>query len=276
MYHAGVRTLRDRVVLVTGASSGIGAALAVEAARRGADVALLGRRVDRLRAVAGEVSSLGRRAIVASADVTSDGDLEAAVATVRSELGRLDVAVANAGFGVHGLVERLDLDAYRRQLETNLFGVLRTVYATLPELRASRGALAVVGSVSGYVGLPGTSAYSASKAAAHLLADSLWHELHPHGVSVTLVVPGFVDSEIRQVDGRGVLHPDAPDPIPAWLRMRSARAARQILRAVARRRREVVVTFHGQLAVALRRHCPGLLALLVRRLGVRGRPEPSR
>ena len=268
--------LAGRVVLITGASAGIGAALAREAARRGADVALLARRAERLEALASELRGRGRRAVAIACDVARDGDLEAAVARTRAELGRLDLVVANAGFGVHGLVERLDLDAFRRQLETNLFGVIRTLHATLPDLQATRGSFAVIGSVSGYVALAGTSAYSMSKAAVHALADSLWHELHRHGVAVTLVVPGFVASEIRQVDSQGVHHPEAPDPIPTWLVMDTERAARIILRAILRRRREVVVTGHGRLAVWLRRHLPGTLAFLIRRLGVRSRGDAGR
>ena len=120
-------------VLITGASSGIGAALAREFARQGADLVLLARRTDRLTALAAELERQGRRALALTGDVTVDGDLERAVAETRAKLGRLDVAVANAGFGVVGPVERLTLDDYRRQFETNVFGVLRTVHAALPD-----------------------------------------------------------------------------------------------------------------------------------------------
>lgn len=264
-------TLRDKVVLVTGASSGIGAALAREAARLGADVALLARREERLEALAREVEATGRRALVLRADVTSDGDLEAAAARTRDAFGRVDVVIANAGFGVAHGFSRLTLEDFRRQLETNVFGVLRTVFATVEDLKASRGCLALVGSVAGYVPLPGTAPYSMSKAAVHALAESLHFELDRHGVAVVKVVPGFVDSEIRQVDNRGVHHADAPEPIPSWLRMPADRAARLIMRAVSRRRREVVITGHGRLAVFLKRHFPRTLAFLVRRFGVHGR-----
>ena len=130
-----------QVALITGASSGIGAALARELARQGADVALVARRADRLAVVAREIEDLGRRALVVTADVRVDGDVERAVTATQTTLGRLDVVVANAGFGVVGQVERLTLDDYRRQFETNVFGVLRTVQAALAPLRASRGRL---------------------------------------------------------------------------------------------------------------------------------------
>jgi len=262
-------------VFITGASSGIGAALAREFADEGADVALAARRVDRLEALASQIGKTGRRAVVIACDVTRDGDLERAAGQARAALGKLDVVVANAGFGVTGKLETLSLDDYRRQLETNVFGVLRTIYATLDDLKKTRGRLVLIGSVSGHVAVPGSSAYSMSKFAVRGLADSLGHELASYGVAVTLISPGFVESEIGQVDNRGVWRPQAPRrPLPASVVMATPTAARKIVRAVARRRREVVITGFGKAAVVLQRHAPWLLAAIIRRFGIKGRREP--
>lgn len=262
-------------VFITGASSGIGAALAREFAREGADVALAARRVDRLDALATEIGKTGRRAVAIACDVTRDGDLERAVDRTRTAFGKLDVVVANAGFGVSGPLERLSLDDYRRQFETNVFGVLRTIYATLTDLRKSRGRLVLIGSVSGHIGVPGSSAYSMSKFAVRGLAASLSHELSPAGISVTLISPGFVESEITQVDNRGVWRAEAPKrPVPPAIVMATPTAARKIVRAVARRRREAVITGFGKAAVRLQRHLPGVLATIIRRFGIKGRREP--
>jgi short-subunit dehydrogenase len=265
-----------QVVLITGASSGIGAALAREYAHRGADLVLLARRVDRLTTLAGELQRGGRQALALTADVTVDGDLERAVAQAHTKFGRLDVVIANAGFGVVGPIERLTLDDYRRQFETNIFGVLRTVHATLAALKATRGRLVILGSVAGYVATPGSSPYSMSKFAVRALAEALGHELHAAGVTVTLVSPGYVDSEIRRVDNAGRFQETSPEPVPAWLLVPTVTAARQIVRAVERRRREVVITGHGKLAVFMQRHAPWLVARALRAFGVRSRPEPSR
>ena len=263
------------VVFITGASSGIGAALSLEFAREGADVVLAARRRDRLESVAAGIGAIGRRAVVAPCDVTREGDLERAAAAGRAAFGKIDVVVANAGFGVTGLLERLSLDDYRRQLETNVFGVLRTVYATLADLKKSRGRLVVIGSVSGHIAVPGSSPYSMSKFAVRALADSLGHELAEHGVSVTLISPGFVESEIRQVDNRGILRTEKPAPrIPAPMVMATPTAARKIVGAVARRRREVVITALGKVSVFLHRHAPRLLAQIIRRFAIKGRREP--
>jgi short-subunit dehydrogenase len=263
------------VVFITGASSGIGAALARDFAREGADVVLAARRVDRLEALSAEIGKTGRRALAVPCDVTRDGDLERAVDRARAAFGKLDVVVANAGFGVTGTLERLSLEDYRRQFETNVFGVLRTVYAALDDLKQTRGCLVVMGSVSGHVGVPGSSAYSMSKFAVRGLAAALGHELAPYGVAVTLISPGFVESEIRQVDNRGVWQAETPGrPLPPSIVMATPIAARKIVSAVARRRREVVITAFGKAAVLLERHLPGVLAATIRRFGIKARRDP--
>ena len=276
--HLGGITGKDRfsgkVVLITGASSGIGAGLGREFARHGAAVALLGRRTERLEALTAEIRAGGGHALPIPCDVRRDGDLERAVAIATAGLGPIDVAVANAGFGVAGRFAKLHLDDYRRQFETNVFGVLRTAYATLDELVRSHGTLVIIGSVAGYVSTPGNSPYAMSKFAVRGFAQALRGELEPLGVAVVLITPGFVVSEIRLVDNRGTLHPDAPDTVPSWLRMPTERAARQIVRATAGRRREKIVTLHGKLAVFMQRHFPWLVTRVTRR-GRMSRREPG-
>ena len=265
-----------KTVFITGASSGIGAALAREFARQGAEVALAARRVERLQSLAAEIKASGGRAVALVCDVTKDGDVERAMAETRSALGPIDVAVANAGFGVVGRFERLTLDDHRRQLETNVFGVLRTAYAALPDLFRTRGSFVIIGSVTGHVAVPGMTSYGMSKFALRGLAQSLGHELAPKGVAVVLISPGYVESELYQIDNRGERHPDARDVVPRRLRMSSAKAARQIVAAVARRRSEVVITAHGKVTVFLQRHVPWLISWGIRRFAVQGRPDPAK
>jgi short-subunit dehydrogenase len=271
-----VTTFHGHTVFITGASSGIGEALAREFARQGGDLVLTARRTDRLQRLAHELQAAGRRAMAVACDVTKDGDLERAAASARTAFGRIDVVVANAGFGVVGKVEQLTLEDYRRQFETNVFGVLRTIWATLADVKRAHGRIVIIGSVSGHIATPGSSPYSMSKFAVRALADALGHELARDGVSVTLISPGFVQSEIRRVDNRGVLREAARDPLPAWLVGSATTAARHIVRAVARRRREAVITGHGRAFVFLNRHAPWLTAAVIRTFGVRSRGEPSR
>jgi NADP-dependent 3-hydroxy acid dehydrogenase YdfG len=264
-----------KVALITGASSGIGAALARRLAEDGASVVLCARRTDRLATLAAELGALGRDALVCRCDVTEPTDLARAVAAAEERFGHLDIVIANAGFGVVGPVDALDVADFRRQFETNVFGVLHTVQAALPALKRSHGVLALLGSVAGYVALPHAAPYSMSKFAVRALADSLYGELRAAGVAVTLVSAGFITSELRQVDNQGRRHEGARDPVPAWLRMPAPAAARRIVAAIAKRRREVIVTGHGRLIVLAQRLAPGLVAALVSRR-LRGRHEPGR
>ncbi len=237
---------------------------------------LAARRTDRLEKLAAELTAGGTHVLTARCDVTVDGDPEKVTAAAHDRFGRVDTVVANAGFGVVGPFMLLDVADYRRQFETNVFGVLRTLKATLPEVRRVRGRIAIIGSVSGHIATPGSSPYAMSKFAVRALAEALGHELARSGVSVTLVSPGYVQSEIRRVDNQGVLRDATPDPIPAFFIMSTARAARQIARAIARRRREVVITGHGKVGVFFQRHAPWLVSAVIRRFGVRSRGEPAR
>ena len=223
-----------------------------------------------------ELTAGGARAFAVRCDVTVDGDPERAVAAAHERFGPVDVVVANAGFGVVGPVALLTLDDYRRQFETNVFGVLRTIYAALPDVRRRRGRIAIVGSVSGHIATPGSSPYAMSKFAVRAFAEALGHELARSGVSVTLVSPGFVTSELRHIDNQGVLRAERSDPAPRFLVVSADRAARTIVRAIARRRREVVVTGHGKFFVFVHRHAPWLTSAVIRTFGVRSRGEPKR
>lgn len=263
------------VALITGASSGIGRALAIEYARRGHDVVLTARRVERLQQLAAELQQHGVEALAVAGDVSVDGDLDVVVEQALERFGRLDVAVANAGIGVAAPFARLSLDDFRRVYETNVFGVFRTAKACFEALKKSRGSLVVIGSVNGFMGLPGSGAYASSKFAVKGLCESLYYEFAPLGVSVTHVAPGFIESEIRLVDNQGKLREERKDPIPKWLVMPAETAARQIVRAAARRKREVVITYHGKAAAALARHTPWLVASVVRAVGRRAVRDKS-
>lgn len=225
----------ERAVWITGGSAGIGEALAQEYGRRGWRVAVSARRDRRLREVAARVDAGGGRGLAVPCDVTDEPGVREAVSTVLREFGRLDVAVANAGFVVTGRVEELNAEDWRRQLDVNVVGLAVTARHALPALRKTGGRLALVGSVAGLVPTPGTGAYGASKAAVRAIGQTLSVELAGSGVSCTTLEPGFVESEIARVDNQGVFRP------------------------------EYVFTGHGKLGAFLGRHFPGLLHFAISR-----------
>ncbi|MFY0541080.1 SDR family NAD(P)-dependent oxidoreductase [Nannocystis pusilla] len=253
-----------QVAWVVGATAGIGRAMAREFARRGADVAVSGRRQERLAEVVAEVEGLGRRALAVPCDVRRDDEVAAAVQTIVAHFGRLDVAVANAGFGVIGRVEDLTADDWQRQFETNFFGALSVVRHSLPALRRTGGRLGLVSSVSGILASPRVGAYSASKFALRAVGLTLAMELRGSGVSCTLLNPGFVSTEIGQVDNQGQFEASRQDKRPAALMWTADDAARVMVKAIAARKREYTFTAHGKLGAFLGQHFPGLMCWLQR------------
>ncbi len=251
--------LDARVVLITGASSGIGAALARIYGRQGARLVLAARRLPRIQELASKIGEDSGEATAVECDVNREGEIERAVAIAVDRWGHLDTVVANAGFGVTGMVKELSLDDYRRQFETNVFGLIRTVKAGLGPVSMCGGRIALVGSVAGFIASPGASPYCMSKFAVRALAQSLRLELKPAGVSVTHLAPGFVDSEIRLKKNDESLPVEAKDPVPAWLVMDTDKAARQMFDAIEKRRKQRIITGHGKTIVFLARHAPWLL-----------------
>jgi len=153
--------------------------------------------------------------------------------------------------------------------------VLRTLQESLDSLRARQGRFVIMGSVASYLSAAGGSPYSMSKYAVRALAEALHGELRPAGVGCTLISPGFVDSDIRRVDNRGGLHADAKDPIPAWLRMKTDKAARVMVSGILRGRKEVIVTTHAKIIVFMARHMPRLTRWILLRAYRGARPEPQ-
>ena len=245
-------------VWITGGGSGIGRALALEFAMRGADVAVSGRREDKIEAVAAEIGALGRRGLAVPCDVTDEESVRAAADRVASELGAIDVTVANAGFAVAGKIANIDAATWRRQLDVNVVGAALTVRHALPHLRKTRGRVGLVGSVAAFLPLAGNGAYVASKAAIRAIGGTLSIELTGTGVTCTTIHPGFVESEIAQVDNGGEHDPTREDGRPKNLMWKADAAARVMADALHSRRREYVFTTHGKVGAFLGQHAPGL------------------
>jgi NADP-dependent 3-hydroxy acid dehydrogenase YdfG len=196
----------DTVFLITGASSGIGAATARAAAEEGYRVVLAARSLDRLSELSAELGG-PEHALAIRCDVTEWDDQQAMVRTALERFGQLDVAFANAGFGAkRGFLEE-SIEHWRSMVLTNVYGAALTIRATLPALKESRGHLLLTSSVAGRRALPG-SLYSATKFAVTAMGESARLELNDSGVRVTLIEPGMVDTPFFSERPTGALDPD--------------------------------------------------------------------
>lgn len=188
--------LNGQVVIITGASSGIGEAAARRLAAHSALVVLAGRRGERLEALAKEIDPSGSRTLAVAGDVTSDADRRRLVEETLKKFGRVDALVNNAGYGTRGPVEIVPVEAIRKNFETNLFSLVALTQLVLPLMRAQgSGCIVNIGSVAGRIARPMSSIYDATKHALEALTDGLRGELKPFGVRVTLIRPGFIITE---------------------------------------------------------------------------------
>jgi short-subunit dehydrogenase len=196
--------LADSVVIITGASSGIGEACARRLARAGAKLVLAARRTERLTALCAELDPAATRTLVVACDVTVDTDRRALVEAALKRFGRIDTLVNNAGYGQRGPVERVPVEAIRRNFETNVFSLVALTQLVAPLLRAQgHGRILNIGSVAGRIARPMSSIYDSTKHALEGLTDGLRGELKPFGVQVILVRPGFIKTEFGQVANAG-------------------------------------------------------------------------
>jgi clavulanate-9-aldehyde reducatase len=190
--------LDGKVAVVTGASSGIGEATALALAREGASLVLGARREDRLNALAERISADGGRAVPRAVDLTDEDEVRAFIQGARDELGRLDILVNNAGVMLLGPVTGADTADWRRMIEVNLLGLLWCTHAALPHMAESGGGDIVnLSSVAGRRATAGAAVYNMTKFGVHAFSEALRQEALHAGVRVTVVAPGFVETELQ-------------------------------------------------------------------------------
>jgi short-subunit dehydrogenase len=249
---------KNKVVLITGASSGIGAGTARRLAKEGARVVLAARRKDILDTLAAEISSQGGQALAIQVDVTNHDDIQAMVNETLAKFGRIDVLVNNAGLGFSADVKDIEPDRLRLQVAVNLVGVIDCAQAVLkPMLAQGSGHIINVSSLAGVVAAPGSSVYSATKFGVVAFSDSLRREVHRYGIHVTTFCPGFVATDfsprLRKIMKKA---PDAPY-LPGVM---SVDYVAGVISGIIRRPRKVVMVPLGfSTLVRIGRAFPGLV-----------------
>jgi short-subunit dehydrogenase len=262
----------ENVVIITGASAGIGRELALQLAEQGAWLALAGRNAEKLEEVASQCRQRGCKAVVVPTDVTQQSQCKNLIERTVAEYSRIDTLINNAGITMWARFDEIrDLALIEQIMRVNYFGSVYCTYYALPYLKETQGRIVGISSLTGKTGVPTRSGYAASKHAMAGFFDTLRIELADYGVSVTMIYPGFVATEVRQrafgPDGK----PLGKSPVREDKVMTVETCARLIVQAAAKRKREFVMTLRGRLGLWLKLIVPGLVDRFARKAIEEGR-----
>lgn len=250
--------MKDKVVIITGASSGIGKALAYEFASRGSKLVLAARRTELLDRVRNEL--IDSEVIVQKTDVSIEEDCAKLINAAVDKFGKIDILINNAGISMRAIFEDLELDVIRKLMDVNFWGTVYCTKYALPHLLNSKGSVVGIISIAGYVGLPGRTGYSASKFAIRGFLDTLRIENMKKGLHVLVAAPGFTASEVRKFALKNDGSTQGETPRDEGKMMSAEECAMHIVNAVEKRKRHLVLTFtEGKLTVFLGKFFPGLL-----------------
>jgi len=250
--------VKNKVVVITGASSGIGRALAKEYASKGARLSLGARRIELLEELRSELP--GTEILIQKTDVSIESDCFRLINETIKKYGRIDVLINNAGISMRAIFEEVDLAVIRQLMEVNFFGTVYCSKFALPYLIESKGSLVGVISIAGFVGLPGRTGYAASKFAIRGFLDTVRIENLKNGLHVLVAAPGFTTSEIRKMALTTHGSPQKETPRNENKMMSSEECAHHIVRAIKKRKRELILTFaEGKLTVFFNKFFPSLL-----------------
>ncbi len=255
--------MKDKVVIITGASSGIGKALAFETGARGAIVVLAARSEQKLAEIESQLSASGVRSLSVITDVSKEEDCKHLIDTTIEKFGRIDVLINNAGMSMRAIFEKTDLAVIHRLMDVNFWGTVYCTKYALPWLLKSKGSLVGVSSIAGYKGLPGRTGYSASKFAMQGFLETLRIENIKKGLHVLIACPGFTSSNIRNtaLSADGSIQGESPRNEDSM--MKPEKVAKKIVRAIESKQRILVMTMVGKWTVALDKIFPFLMDRIV-------------
>jgi short-subunit dehydrogenase len=255
--------MKNKIVIITGASSGIGLACAKEFASQGARLSLAARNTDKLKEIEKELTHAGHEVLVTPTDVSREEDCKNLIDKTVTRFGKIDILVNNAGISMRALFKDLDISILKQLMDVNFWGTVYCTKYALPYLLETKGSVAGVSSIAGFIGLPGRIGYSASKFAMHGFLQTLRTENLKTGLHVLIAAPGFTASNVRKsaLTANGKQQGDTPR---AEDKMMSAEeVARHIAKAIKNRKRTLILTFkEGKLTVFLNKWLPTLIEKL--------------
>lgn len=251
---------RNKVVIVTGASSGIGKALAQVFSEKGAKVVLAARSAEKLEDVA---NMLPNETLTVPTDVSKELDCKNLIQTTIDHFGQLDVLINNAGISMRALFRDVELDVLRQVMDINFWGTVYCTKYALIHLLKSKGSIVGVSSTAGYRGLPGRTGYSSSKFAMHGFLESLRTEHLKDGLHVLLACPGFTESNIRNTALTATGETQGKTPLKEDKLMPALEVANHIYRATAKRKRTLTLTRQGKLTMFFNKWLPGWMDKMV-------------
>ena len=255
--------MKDKVVIVTGGSSGIGKAIATTFGARGSKVLITGRNEEDLDKAVAELRQKGIDATGFCADVSQEEDNRKMASEAIRLFGRIDILVNNAGITMRALFEEVDIQVVKKVMDINFYGVLYATKYCLPEILKNKGSVIGISSIAGYRGLPGRTGYSASKFALNGFLEVLRTEMMKKGVHVLTACPGFTTSNIRKrsLTKDGTLQGDSPRDENSM--MSAEECADHIYRATVKRKKIIILTAQGKMAVFLNKWFPGWMDKIV-------------
>ncbi len=252
--------MQNKVVIITGASSGIGKALVYEFAKRRVKIAMGARNVDELYKIESDLKTQGIEALAVQTDVTQEIDCKNLIEKTVERFGKIDILVNNAGISMRALFEDLELDVIRRLMDVNFWGTVYCTKFALPYILQTKGSVVGIISVAGFLGLPGRTGYSASKFAVRGFLNTLRVENLKKGLHVLVAAPGFTASNIRKTALVADGHQQGESPRAENKMMSAERCAQIIVNGIVKRKREIVMTLvEGKISVFLSKWFPSLL-----------------
>ncbi len=256
-------SMEDKVVIITGASSGIGLALAQDFAKRNSKLVLAARSYDKLLGIKEDLNSINRNVLIVKTDVSKEADCENLVKNTIEEYGKIDILINNAGISMRALFEETELSVIKQLMDINFWGTVYCSKFALPYVLKSQGSIVGVSSIAGYKGLPGRTGYSSSKFAMHGFLEVLRIENMKKGLHVLIACPGFTASNIRNTALAADGSQQGESPRDEGEMMTAEEVANHIIKAISKRKDRLVLTRQGKLTVVLNKFFPKFMDKMV-------------